>query len=227
LSSRWRQKTVNVPDRMYGDAGSFHRAVAGVDPGRVNRSGTRADSAVRIQSASCGRILREMANVLRAGQLSILSPELLALFGADSDTMEHIDARARSLYPERPPIVWECDARSFQFAYVGAGAAMLGYPGGRWLEPMFWADQVVHQDDREDAITYCALATAKARDHMFEYRARAADGRLIWLRDFVKVIPGPDGAPARLRGVMFDVSEEKAANPAPAARIPTRAELVA
>jgi PAS domain-containing protein len=168
-----------------------------------------------------------MANVLRAGQLSVLSPELLTLFGADTDPMEQIEARARSLYPERTPIVWECDACTFQFAYGGGGAAALGYPLARWLEPMFWADNVVHDDDRDDAITYCSLATAKARDHMFEYRARTAAGGLVWLRDFVKVIPGPGGAPARLRGVMFDVTEEKAATPGPAARVPTRDELAA
>lgn len=170
-----------------------------------------------------------MANVLRAGQITVLSPEMIELFGSDVDPINAVTARAEALYSESTPIVWECDACSFQFAYVSdAAAGLLGYPVKRWLEPGFWAGQVVLDDDREDAVAYCTLATAKARDHMFEYRARAADGRIVWLRDFVKVILGPESTATRLRGVMFDVTVEKAAHPeVPPARMPARAALAA
>lgn len=168
-----------------------------------------------------------MGNVLRAGQVSVLSPEMLALFGSDEDSMVAIDARARALHPDAPPIVWECDL-SFRFSYVSDSAErMLGYPKQHWLQEMFWADQVVHADDRDDAVTYCGLATKKVRDHMFEYRARAADGRIVWLRDFVKVLVGPNGQPVKVRGAMFDVTAEKAGSATPAAHVPPRDELVA
>ena len=72
-------------------------------------------------------------------------------------------------------------------------------------------------DDRDDAVTYCALATGKGRDHMFEYRARTADGRLVWLRDFVMVIRSADSVSLRLRGAMFDVSREKVGADSPPA----------
>lgn len=168
-----------------------------------------------------------MGNVLRAGQISALSPELLEMFGSADDPMETVDARARAMYPDAPPIIWECNL-SFQFSYVSESAVtMLGYPRQRWLESLFWAEQVVHADDQEDAITYCGLATAKARNHMFEYRARSADGRTLWLRDYVKVILGPSGAPVKVRGAMFDVSAEKVGADLPPARVPSRADLVA
>ena len=151
------------------------------------------------------------------------------LFGAPGDAMADVDARARALYPDVTPIVWEGDAATFQFTFVSPLAeAVLGYPARRWIEePTFWADVVVLPEDRGDAIAYCALATGKGRDHTFEYRARAADGRVVWLRDLVQVIPGARGIPERLRGVMFDVSAARAADAAGAAlyREPSVASL--
>lgn len=168
--------------------------------------------------------------VLRAGQVTTLPDDLLTVFGADGDSIQQIEIRATAAFPEATPIVWECDAASFQFGYVSEAAAqLLGFPSEQWLEPMFWAEHVVAAEDRDDAVTYCALATAKALDHMFEYRARAADGRVVWLRDFVKVVARPGTASAvTLRGVMFDVTAEKLAHPAPTAeQRPSRSDLVA
>ena len=80
---------------------------------------------------------------------------------------------------------------------------MLGYPRDRWTaEQGFWAGVVVHPDDRDESVSYCVAETGACRDHAFVYRARAADGRVVRLRDFVKVISDENGFPERLRGVM-------------------------
>ena len=127
-----------------------------------------------------------------------------AVFGAAADPMPLLTARARELLAGHEVIVWEADATTFIFSYVSPEAeAVLGYPASRWTdEPTFWADVVLLADDRDESITYCASETAQCRDHSFEYRAVAADGRIVRLRDIVRVIPAEDGAPARLRGVM-------------------------
>lgn len=132
-------------------------------------------------------------------------------FGRDQDRIEHVDERALRFFTETPAIVWEGDAQTFQFSYVSRAAeTLLGYPAQRWIhEPTFWADVVIEPDDRDDAIAYCALATAKRADHVFEYRAKSADGRVLWLRDYVRVIVGARGVAANLRGIMFDVSAQK------------------
>jgi PAS domain S-box-containing protein len=168
-----------------------------------------------------------MSNVFRAGP--VLDPTLERLLGNGSDSMSDVERRAKELFPDTTPIVWECDASSFNFSYVSQQAeTLLGYPRQDWLEPMFWAAHVVHDEDRDDAVAYCSLATKKRRDHMFEYRAMSKDGRLVWLSDYVKVIPGPDGLPARLRGAMFDITAEKMNRAVAAARrqFPTTEELM-
>ena len=94
----------------------------------------------------------------------------------------------------------------------------------RWREPTFWVDVVVHPDDRDDALAYCALATAMRRHHRFEYRARAADGRIVWLHDLVRVVPGSKGIPIELRGVMYDITSAKRSE-LPASPWPSSDEL--
>lgn len=108
-------------------------------------------------------------------------------------------------------IVWEADARTFQFVFVSDQAErLLGYCLDDWYEAeTFWRDHI-HPDDREWAVEYCITATRALTDHEFEYRMIAADGRIVWLRDIVSVIVEND-RPVMLRGVMVDITEHKQA----------------
>ena len=51
-------------------------------------------------------------------------------------------------------------------------------------------------------------------NHEFEYRAVAVDGRIVWLRDIVRVIKNERGQPIILRGAMIDISRSKVAESA-------------
>ena len=111
-------------------------------------------------------------------------------------------------------IVWEADARTFQFSFISQQAErLLGYPLECWLtEPNFWKEHI-HPDDRSWAVGFCVSAVQEKRDHDFEYRMLAADGRILWLRDIVNVVV-EDGQATKLRGVMVDVTERKRADAA-------------
>ena len=128
------------------------------------------------------------------------------VFGDNADSMETLNARADALLPP-DAILWECDANTFAFSYVSPSAEVaLGYPARSWIDDTaFWATKVVHQHDADEALNFCASETACDRDHAFEYRAVAADGRIVRLRDVVRVVPAADALPKRLRGVMFVV----------------------
>ena len=143
-----------------------------------------------------------------------LFPDLRAtfaeIFGKDSDPIESVALRASVLLPARDVVVWEGDPATFEFTYVSESAVkVFGHPRDAWMTSGFWADAVLHHEDRADAIAYCALATGQCRDHEFEYRARHPDGSLRWIYDVVKVVKGPSGVPARLRGVMLDITALK------------------
>jgi diguanylate cyclase (GGDEF)-like protein/PAS domain S-box-containing protein len=108
-------------------------------------------------------------------------------------------------------IVWEADARTFQFTFVGQQAERLfGYPIEQWLtEPTFWADHV-HPDDRGWAVAFCKEASQEKKDRTFEYRMVAADGHIVWLRDLISVVV-ENGQPVKLRGVMVNITDQKQA----------------
>lgn len=111
-------------------------------------------------------------------------------------------------------IVWEADARTFQFTFVSQQAErLLGYPVEQWLnEPDFWANHL-HPEDRQSAIELCSNATKACQNHDFEYRMIANDGRVVWLRDIVTLVI-ENGAPVTLRGIMVDVTQQKKAEEA-------------
>lgn len=134
-----------------------------------------------------------------------VTPEQVdAVFGSHDEPMTVLEQRAAALLPAGS-IVWEADATTVEFSFVGAAAeTVLGYPVTRWLtEPTFWADVVLHADDRDESISFCVAETACDRDHAFAYRARAADGTIVVLRDIVRVVPATAERPKLLRGIMI------------------------
>jgi PAS domain S-box-containing protein len=136
--------------------------------------------------------------------------ELLAREQAARAEAEIAQRRYRELVDGLDAIVWEADARTWQFTFVSRRAEqLLGYPAERWLnESGFWLN-LIHPEDRERAVELCSIACAECRDHDFEYRAVAADGRVVWLRDIVYVVKGADGGATHLRGVMVDITRTK------------------
>ncbi|MBD2740635.1 PAS domain-containing sensor histidine kinase [Coleofasciculus sp. FACHB-1120] len=110
-------------------------------------------------------------------------------------------------------IVWEMDAVTWKFTFVSDRAQdILGYPISQWLnEPTFWQDCLLHPEDRDWCVNFCVSATNQAKDHEFQYRAIASDGRVVWLKDVVRVVCDEQGCPKLLRGVMVDITKEKEA----------------
>jgi PAS domain S-box-containing protein len=120
------------------------------------------------------------------------------------------EQRYRDLIQGLDAIVWEADARTLTFSFVSRRAeTVLGYPVERWLrEPDFWVRRI-HPDDRDPVMQIYRAAIADGRDHEFEYRSIAADGREVWLRDIVHVVRDADGRPTTLRGLTVDLTELK------------------
>jgi PAS domain S-box-containing protein len=122
------------------------------------------------------------------------------------------ERRFRGILQGLHAIVWEADAPSRQFTFVSQRAEeILGYPVDQWLTtPDFWV-ALSHPEDRARAISCCREATAKGLDHEIEYRAVAADGRIVWLQDIVHVVRDEGERVRQLCGVMVDLTMRKRA----------------
>jgi PAS domain S-box-containing protein len=125
-------------------------------------------------------------------------------------TNECPDQRRSRLLDALPAIAWSADASTFRFTYVSpAAVTLLGYPVEQWLnDPNFWTDHI-YPDDRYVAML-CHNETLAGRAHELVYRIVAADGHLVWLRDYVNV-HNVDGVPVELFGVMVDITREREA----------------
>ncbi|MGZ4150563.1 MAG: PAS domain-containing sensor histidine kinase [Actinomycetota bacterium] len=119
--------------------------------------------------------------------------------------------RIRSLIADLDGIVWEADAGSMSFTFISEGVQdILGYTPAEWLaDPSFWHGRL-HPDDRERAVTrFVRVASAGGRFDE-EYRLRAKDGDWVWLRDLGHAVKDVDGVPRRIRGLMVDITAQKA-----------------
>ncbi len=125
---------------------------------------------------------------------------------------QHDERRSR-LLDAMPAIAWSASAQTFRFNYVNPAAEkLLGYPVERWLnEPHFWTEHL-HPEDEHVAM-FCHNETLACRDHELIYRMIAADGRTVWLRDYVNVHI-VDGEPVELFGIMVDITREREAEAA-------------
>jgi PAS domain S-box-containing protein len=125
---------------------------------------------------------------------------------------ESSERRLRDLVQTVDAIVWEANARTLEFTFVSQRAErILGYPAAEWCwNSDFWRDHIFPAD-RERVVAECRSASHKQDEFELEYRMVAADGRVVWLRDKVRVVRDAVGEPLQLRGVMVDVTEERRA----------------
>lgn len=126
---------------------------------------------------------------------------------------ERQDERCSRLLDALSAIAWSASALTFHFTYINPAAEkILGYPASRWLnEPNFWTEHI-HPEDRHVA-RFCHNESLACRNHELVYRMIAADGRIVWLRDYVNVHT-VDGKPVELFGIMVDITRERAAEAA-------------
>jgi PAS domain S-box-containing protein len=121
----------------------------------------------------------------------------------------------RTLVEDFRAILWEIDYPAHRFTWVSRHAEeVLGYRVEEWLEqPGFWENHI-HPADRGSVLASCKRVGAEDEDHQFEYRMIAIDGRIVWLRHIVRIVKDSHGQTSKLRGVMVDITEQRAAQQA-------------
>lgn len=123
-----------------------------------------------------------------------------------------MERRFHDLLRDLGAVVWEADAKTFEFTFVSQRAGeILGYPVAQWLaEPDFWRRHL-HPEDRDRAVNFSLEAIREGRDHEFEYRMLTAGGEVVWLRNIVHVVRDTDDRPDQLRGLVVDITQRKRA----------------
>ncbi|HEX5474591.1 MAG TPA: PAS domain S-box protein [Vicinamibacterales bacterium] len=113
---------------------------------------------------------------------------------------------------ELDAVVWTRDVPTGRFLFVSrAVQRLLGYAPADWCgDATFWEARVLHPDDRDAVTNAIVRARGGEQKVALEYRLRAADGRVVWVRDGMRRVGRREGAGATLQGVLVDVTERKA-----------------
>jgi len=122
--------------------------------------------------------------------------------------LETRETRYRELVESTAAIGWEYDIGADRWTYVAPQVeSILGWLPADWTNLAFWIDNL-HPDDRDTAYSQCMACTTKGENHQLEYRFRSKGGNYVWMRDVV-VVEREGNEPARLRGILIDITERK------------------
>jgi PAS domain S-box-containing protein len=128
-----------------------------------------------------------------------------------------IEQRYRNLVEQLPGIVYletvEEGGEPGHILYVGPQIErILGVRPDEWVtDPTAWVRHV-HPEDLPLVREREADALRAGERFRAEYRALARDGRVVWIHDEAVLVRDPEGRPLFWQGVMFDVTEQRAAD---------------
>jgi PAS domain S-box-containing protein len=114
----------------------------------------------------------------------------------------------RDLLEDLGAVVWELEPGTLRFSFVSRTIEdILGYPAREWTDGVtLW--EKVHPDDRPRVLALLGSVEQHPGTHLLEYRMTAANGRIVWLQNVLRVRIGP-GDQVTVRGVMIDASARK------------------
>ena len=122
---------------------------------------------------------------------------------------ERAERRLRELVEGLDAIVWEAEGDPPRTTFVSDHArVMLGHAPERWTEdPGFWPG-ILHPEDRPWVLRAWEALAHDHHDQAIEYRMLAADGRVVWVRDVMRVSVDGEGA-VHVRGVTVDITARR------------------
>jgi PAS domain S-box-containing protein len=130
-----------------------------------------------------------------------------------SDALAEELATAKAIIERSSTVLYRARLEDgFPIEYVSGNVAHFGYsPEGLLSGAVGFAD-IVHEDDRGRILSELARHIGLGhREFSQQYRARTADGRMLWVDDHVFVRKIADGAGIYLEGIVSDVTEARRA----------------
>jgi len=124
------------------------------------------------------------------------------------------EARLRSLVEAIPATTYVArnvsDDGNIVLEYVSPQiTAMSGYPPGEFVgNPSLWHD-MIHPDDRDEALEKSRRHFSGGEPLRREFRVIARDGRTVWLRDEAASLSAEDGSARFSQGLLTDITGPK------------------
>ncbi|MEX2261624.1 MAG: ATP-binding protein [Bryobacteraceae bacterium] len=124
--------------------------------------------------------------------------------GANARSFEVASRRMDDVLQKLDVISWEANSDGLHFTSVSGNVEkLLGIPPARLIEEPELRMECVADEDRGRVTDFHRSHMKEGRYYTCEYRAKTADGRVLWLCDVVS------GVGRRRRGVTMNVTERK------------------
>jgi PAS domain S-box-containing protein len=137
-----------------------------------------------------------------------------AALAAALDSMGASERQFRSLTASLPGAVYRCklDANWTSVFMSDAMEEISGYRVAELAEggSVRYGD-LIEPEDRAVCDPIVLATVARGEPFVVEYRVRRKDGAVRWVQERGRGVPGPDGRPMFLDGVIFDITDRKAA----------------
>lgn len=128
-----------------------------------------------------------------------------------SEQLGAAEAKYRTLVEQVPAVTYiaALDEKSTGLYVSPQLESLLGFTPTEWLtQPEAWLQQL-HPDDRGRVLSELVRSRALSMPFSTEYRVRARDGRIVWLRDQAVIVRDERGQPLFLQGILMDITERK------------------
>ena len=133
--------------------------------------------------------------------------------------LKEAEARFRTLVEHIPAITYmeasDKRAESNAFLYISPQVeAVLGHSPEEWVSDPLLFRKTIHPDDRERVLAEDARTNITGEPFQMEYRQRAKDGRVVWVRDESVLVRDHEGGNPYWLGVQFDITDRREAEAA-------------
>ena len=133
--------------------------------------------------------------------------------------LKEAEARFRTLVEHIPAMTYmeaaDKHAENNAFLYISPQVeAVLGYPPEEWISDPLLFRKTLHPDDRERVLAEDARTNITGEPFQMEYRQRAKDGRVVWVRDESVLVRDHEGGNPYWLGVQFDITDRREAEEA-------------
>jgi PAS domain S-box-containing protein len=127
--------------------------------------------------------------------------------------LRETETRYRTLVEGMPAVVYLAEfGEDGPWRYISPQIeSILGFSRDEWMRgARVWRDHIVPEDRQRALDAELQLLNGEPRMQV-EYRIVGTEGRLIWIREEAEPIFDEKGRPSQLQGVMYDITEQKAA----------------
>jgi two-component system phosphate regulon sensor histidine kinase PhoR len=137
-----------------------------------------------------------------------------AVLSDSTERMHEAENKYRAL-AEALPLVTLISAPNDRNAVAYASPqveTLLGYSPAEWQDDPELFSKLLHPEDRDEVLADARKQTGGTAPRTAEYRMLARGGGVVWVREEVTTIRGPEGKPLYTQTLLIDIGERKRAD---------------